>query len=363
MLRSPIARYSSPRIASQYGGIARSRVFEVRRADDVDAASVEIRIARQPDERLRSPPIAPPEDRDSLRICDAGIDCPCHRIEQIVIDLAAPFVVARVDEGLAETGRAAEVDAEDGVAAIGKPLMPGMENRRCRAPKDLHERGGRVAAAHPVSRGPLSVLALGDAQVRDQLEAVARFDRHRCIPREARRPARARRVKLFESIVPSNHRGRRRPVACPKSRGRPQNRSSSVRLPMSQSPMPRLARNRAPLVCAESSAKYSRRSTVTVYAESARGFRGRRCSADVGLLVRGKRRPCAGLEVDARWKPPSPGHGRPKRTPSGRPREMGDAEALASSRENTLHVFQAPPSFRSTSRLPSGRGFTARRAT
>src|SRR5688500_17621019 len=51
-----------------------------------------------------------------------------HSIEQIVVHRRAPFHVARVGEGLAKTGRSAEVHAQHCVPAICQPLMPGIES-------------------------------------------------------------------------------------------------------------------------------------------------------------------------------------------------------------------------------------------
>ena len=48
---------------------------------------------------------------------------PGDGVEQVVVHLAAPLQVAGVDERLAEAGRAAEVDRQHRVAAVGQPLV------------------------------------------------------------------------------------------------------------------------------------------------------------------------------------------------------------------------------------------------
>ena len=54
-------------------------------------------------------------------------DRPVDRVDQVVVHLAAPFLVGGGDEGLSESGRAAIVDAEHRIAAVGQPLVDGIE--------------------------------------------------------------------------------------------------------------------------------------------------------------------------------------------------------------------------------------------
>ena len=52
------------------------------------------------------------EDGDLLRVGDALLDGPVHGVDQVVVHLQAPLLVAGVQELLAVAGRAAEVDLQ-----------------------------------------------------------------------------------------------------------------------------------------------------------------------------------------------------------------------------------------------------------
>ncbi len=91
---------------------------EVRRADDVDAAGEHVGRERQADERGVAA-VAAAHDGDLVRVGDLLLDGPVDGVDQVVVHLAGPLLVAGVEELLAEAGRAAEVDAQHGVAAVG----------------------------------------------------------------------------------------------------------------------------------------------------------------------------------------------------------------------------------------------------
>src|SRR5215831_7523097 len=55
------------------------------------------------------------------------VDHPAHGVHQVVVHLRSPLSVARTDEPLAVSGRAAKVDLDAEVAAIGQPLRLRVE--------------------------------------------------------------------------------------------------------------------------------------------------------------------------------------------------------------------------------------------
>ena len=88
----------------------------------------------------------------------------------VVLHLVAPLVVAGVEELLAVAGRAAEVRLQHRVAAVGQELRHCC-SPSCRAPTDRR--------AAPGSRGGSSLDALGQREVRGDLEPVRGLVAHR----------------------------------------------------------------------------------------------------------------------------------------------------------------------------------------
>jgi hypothetical protein len=66
---------------------------------------------------------------------DAVPDGPVDGVDEIVVHLGGPFLVAGVDELLAEAGRAAEVHAQHRVAAVGEELVRSVQAPRVAAPR------------------------------------------------------------------------------------------------------------------------------------------------------------------------------------------------------------------------------------
>ena len=58
-----------------------------------------------------------------LSRCAAFLDGPVHSVDQIIVHFAGQFAIGGVEECLAEAGRAAIVDGQHRVAAVGKPLV------------------------------------------------------------------------------------------------------------------------------------------------------------------------------------------------------------------------------------------------
>jgi hypothetical protein len=58
-----------------------------------------------------------------------------HGILLIGHDFAAPFPVAGIRKRLAEAGGGPEVDGQDGITAVGEPLVPGVETPRIACPR------------------------------------------------------------------------------------------------------------------------------------------------------------------------------------------------------------------------------------
>src|SRR5207253_9266180 len=97
-------------------------------------------------DQRRIAPVAGPVDGDALRVGGAASDGPIDRIDEVIVHLAAPFQVGRVDEALAEADRPPEIHAEDRIAAIGEPLMrrgqgPDVAGPRAAVPQEDHGQG------------------------------------------------------------------------------------------------------------------------------------------------------------------------------------------------------------------------------
>src|SRR3984893_4486922 len=108
--------------------------FKVRRSDDVDAAGVSLRITGKADEGSIAS-IASAHDGDLARIGDFLVDRPGDSIEEVIIHASAPFQIASIDEGLAETGRTPEVHAQHRITTVGKPLMNEVESESIACPR------------------------------------------------------------------------------------------------------------------------------------------------------------------------------------------------------------------------------------
>src|SRR5262249_44881708 len=67
-------------------------------------------------------------EADALGIGDPARDRPVDAGDEVVVHLAAPLAIGGGHEGLAEAGRASIVDAQHRVAAIGEPLVRGIES-------------------------------------------------------------------------------------------------------------------------------------------------------------------------------------------------------------------------------------------
>ena len=106
--------------------------------------------------------------RDLLRVGDALLDGPVDGVDQVVVHLQAPLLVAGVEELLAVAGRAAEVDLQHRVAAVGEPLRVGLKPQvsRPHGPPCTSRTSGRFFGGD----------AGGQRQVAVELQAVARLD-------------------------------------------------------------------------------------------------------------------------------------------------------------------------------------------
>ena len=138
---------------------------DVRRTDDVDAARPELGVAGHARKR-RVATVAAAHDREPIRIGPALIDRPLRDVVHVVLHRLVPLAIARIEELLAEAGRAAEVDVQDGVAAIGEPLVIRVE-----APAVA---GPRSAVHHDDQRHPLAGLpVVRQRVVRRKHETIA----------------------------------------------------------------------------------------------------------------------------------------------------------------------------------------------
>ena len=96
-------------------------------------------------------------------------------VEQVVVHLAGPLAVGGVDEILAEAGRAAVVDAEHRIAAVGQPLVIRVEApaiARPRAAVHVEDHRHRLVRHAVVIR----IGARRQRQVAHQVQAVAALD-------------------------------------------------------------------------------------------------------------------------------------------------------------------------------------------
>ena len=105
-------------------------------------------------------------------------DEPLHAVDQVVVHPARELALGRVREALAEAGRAAVVDLQHGVAAVGQELGLGVVAPRVAGPRP---------PVHHQHRGQVAGLGVeGQRQVRPERQAVARGDRHRAHRRQRR---------------------------------------------------------------------------------------------------------------------------------------------------------------------------------
>ena len=104
------------------GGNRRKKRSDMGRADDVDPACPEFRITGHARERGVAA-IGPAHDREPIGVGPTLVDRPLGRIVDVVLHRLVPLTISRIEEGLAETGRPAEVHAQHRVAPIGKPLV------------------------------------------------------------------------------------------------------------------------------------------------------------------------------------------------------------------------------------------------
>src|SRR5262249_59275382 len=93
-------------------------------------------------------PAVPAIDGDARRVGDAASDGPFDRVDQVVVHPAGPFEVGGVDKGFPDPGRAAVVDAEHRIAAIGEPLVRGVKTPAVTRPwAAVHEEDERKRLA------------------------------------------------------------------------------------------------------------------------------------------------------------------------------------------------------------------------
>ena len=157
--------------------------FKVRGADNIDSAGKHFRREGKARQR-RIAAIGTAHDRDPLGQRDPLRLGPVHRVDQIVVHLQAPLPVAGIEEGLAEPGRAAEVDAEDAVAAIGEQLVGGVEAIGIARPRAAmhqqhhrHRRGGPAGALRIAARRQSEVAGQGQAIAAGDLDRMHRLKR------------------------------------------------------------------------------------------------------------------------------------------------------------------------------------------
>ena len=150
------------------------------------------------------------DDRDLLRVGDALLDRPVDGVDQVVVHLPAPLPVAGVQELLAEAGRAAEVDLEHRVAAVGQPLRLGVEAPAVARPRTaVDEQHHRQALRRRRRRA-----ASGS---RCSVQAVARLDDDRLHLRPAAAPRASAGGRT--GTCPSWRRGPRRSSGSARGRG------------------------------------------------------------------------------------------------------------------------------------------------
>ena len=132
---------------------------QVGRADHVDGAGEHVgREGRSDQGRVAA--VGATVDRHLGGVGVALIDHMPDRVHQVVVHPRAPLLVAGVEELLAVSGRAAEVDLNAQVAAVGEPLRGRGRTPRSHAPTGRRGRSApwRAARGRPAgmsgSRGP-----------------------------------------------------------------------------------------------------------------------------------------------------------------------------------------------------------------
>ncbi len=119
---------------------------QVGRSHDIDRAGEHVRRERRPDQR-RVAAVRATVDRHLGGIGIPLGDHVLHGVHQVVVHACAPLLVARVEELLAVPGRAAEVDLNAQVSAVGEPLRGRVESPRVSRPRAAVDvQDGRRAA-------------------------------------------------------------------------------------------------------------------------------------------------------------------------------------------------------------------------
>ena len=150
---------------------------QVGGAYDVDTAREAVGGESEPDER-RVASIRAAVDRYPVRHGDLLPDRPVDGIQQIVVHVARPLVIACIDEPLAEAGRSPVVHRQHRVAAVREPLVLGVEAVAVAGPGPaVHIQHHRDGLRGP-PRADLA-RACGKCQIGDQSEPVARADLNR----------------------------------------------------------------------------------------------------------------------------------------------------------------------------------------
>src|SRR6516165_4824055 len=107
------------------------QAHHVGNADPVDRGDEDVGSERGARER-RIAAIARAHDRDAFGIGNAALDRPTHAVDQVVVHLAGELARAGEQELASVSGRAAVIDLQHGVAAVGEEL-----DRRIVAPMIL----------------------------------------------------------------------------------------------------------------------------------------------------------------------------------------------------------------------------------
>jgi len=161
----PVVEQSEHRLP--IGGNALDEGKEVRGADEVHPGGVELGGEGEAGERSVAA-VGAAHDGDSLGIGNPLLNEPADAVGEVVLHLAAPLLVARVQVGLAVAGRAPKVDLEHGKAAVREPLRPGVE-----------------APLVPPPRAAVGLPLRGQGEVALELEPVAGEKAHRSLFRQA----------------------------------------------------------------------------------------------------------------------------------------------------------------------------------
>src|SRR5216683_3130039 len=126
--------------------------LQVRRAHDVDGAAEEIRGERGAREG-RVAAVRAAVDRYPPGIRPALADGERYGLDEVVLHPAAPLPVAGVDERLAVTGRAAEVDLYAEIAAVSEPSRLRIKTPDVACPRTaVHVEHGRQPVATRLRR-------------------------------------------------------------------------------------------------------------------------------------------------------------------------------------------------------------------